>query len=321
MASLYPGALDTFAVKSDGEDQIIYAAHVNDLQNSVVAVETELGTDPAGSAADLKTRLAIRMANDGKIKQPQQLVTVGKTHADHTTVQAAINAITDAASNKRYTILIYPGDYAENLTPKDYVDLIGIDPLTCRIGTTGANVLPLTSSITLRVENLTLHGSDDEDSVIYMSDGTLTLQNCIIEPGGAAYGFHIDAGTFTALNSLFTLAYPPGAMIDGGTILFHSCRITSDDRPIDIYHGSPDFRHCTLIAANNKYVILLNNLDANPKFFDCKLLKHGTAAVTVEAANANTDAQIYHCALNAALSANIDNLIGTPYNVIDADLT
>lgn len=55
MASSYPGAIDSFTTKSAG--QTITAAHVNDMQDAVVAVQTELGTDPAGSEVDVKTRL------------------------------------------------------------------------------------------------------------------------------------------------------------------------------------------------------------------------------------------------------------------------
>ena len=127
MGSAYPAALDTFVTKVNGPDQIIDADHINDPQDAIVAIETELGTDPAGSAVDLKTRLAVRIANDGKLKEPQQLVTVGKTNADYTTIQSAIDAITDASASKVYTVLVYPGVYAENVTLKNYVSLIGID--------------------------------------------------------------------------------------------------------------------------------------------------------------------------------------------------
>lgn len=65
MASAYPGAVDSFATRSTG--QTIEAAHVNDLQNAVVAAQTELGTDPAGSMTDVKTRLAVSLADDGDL--------------------------------------------------------------------------------------------------------------------------------------------------------------------------------------------------------------------------------------------------------------
>lgn len=60
MASNYPGSLDSFVAKSDGAGNPVNAAHINNLQNSIVAIETELGTDPAGSSADVKTRLGIQ---------------------------------------------------------------------------------------------------------------------------------------------------------------------------------------------------------------------------------------------------------------------
>jgi hypothetical protein len=42
MSTSYPGALDSFSVKVDGVTDIL-AAHVNNLQDSVVAIETAVG--------------------------------------------------------------------------------------------------------------------------------------------------------------------------------------------------------------------------------------------------------------------------------------
>jgi len=67
MAASYPGAVKNFLVLEDGVDTVI-AAHPNDRAAEITAIETELGTDPAGSAADLKTRLAVALNNDGTIK-------------------------------------------------------------------------------------------------------------------------------------------------------------------------------------------------------------------------------------------------------------
>lgn len=63
----YPGSLDSFTTKVDGVDDVM-AAHMNDVQAAVVAIETELGTDPAGSATDLVTRLANAMNAAGYVK-------------------------------------------------------------------------------------------------------------------------------------------------------------------------------------------------------------------------------------------------------------
>jgi hypothetical protein len=56
MATNYPDAIDTYAAKVDGVTDVM-ASHINDLQDAVEAIETELGTDPAGSFTDVKTRL------------------------------------------------------------------------------------------------------------------------------------------------------------------------------------------------------------------------------------------------------------------------
>lgn len=44
------------------------AMYHKQLKNAIIAIETELGTDPAGSLTDLKTRLAVALDDDGTIK-------------------------------------------------------------------------------------------------------------------------------------------------------------------------------------------------------------------------------------------------------------
>lgn len=63
----YPGAIKTFTEKENKVD-LVDAQHVNDLQDEVVAVQTELGTDVAGSETDLKTRVFVNTSNDGSIR-------------------------------------------------------------------------------------------------------------------------------------------------------------------------------------------------------------------------------------------------------------
>lgn len=63
----YPGSLDSFTTKTDDVTEVM-AAHVNDLQTAIVAIETELGTDPAGTKTDLKTRLIQSLSTEGNLK-------------------------------------------------------------------------------------------------------------------------------------------------------------------------------------------------------------------------------------------------------------
>jgi hypothetical protein len=67
MASAYPAALDSFTAHTDNVDDVM-AADVNELQEAIVATQTELGTDVAGSATNLVTRLAVSLSAGGYIE-------------------------------------------------------------------------------------------------------------------------------------------------------------------------------------------------------------------------------------------------------------
>jgi pectin methylesterase-like acyl-CoA thioesterase len=63
----------------------------------------------------------------------QQVVTVAKAGGDYTSIQDAIDSITDASDSKRYAVKVYPGNYAEAVTMQDYVDIIGTGRTNSRI--------------------------------------------------------------------------------------------------------------------------------------------------------------------------------------------
>ena len=75
----YPGVLDTRTSLTDGPaGSIIEANHPNGLGAAVLAIENELGTDPAGTAVDVKTRLNVSQNSDGTIKS-SVIVATGST--------------------------------------------------------------------------------------------------------------------------------------------------------------------------------------------------------------------------------------------------
>lgn len=67
MGASYPGNLWSPALKTNKVD-LVDAAHINQLQYENVAIQTELGTNIAGTATDLKTRLAVSIGDAGGIK-------------------------------------------------------------------------------------------------------------------------------------------------------------------------------------------------------------------------------------------------------------
>lgn len=62
----YPSAIYTPTTVVDNVDNVL-AAHINTPNGEIVAIETELGADVAGTADDLVTRLAVSLAGDGNL--------------------------------------------------------------------------------------------------------------------------------------------------------------------------------------------------------------------------------------------------------------
>lgn len=91
MSASYPGSIKTFT-NPNGTDLQSSPPHALQHENEndeINAIETELGTNPAGSKTDLKTRLAVSINDDGTLKN--QVTNV----SDFASVQAALDAAND----------------------------------------------------------------------------------------------------------------------------------------------------------------------------------------------------------------------------------
>jgi hypothetical protein len=68
----YPGAIPDKSDLPDQEDNVdsVEAKDVNDPKAELLAALNELGTDPSGSKANLKERLAVLLNDDGTLKRP-----------------------------------------------------------------------------------------------------------------------------------------------------------------------------------------------------------------------------------------------------------
>ena len=78
MPASYPSAIKTFTTLVDGVDDVL-ASHQNDPNAEITAIETELGTNPRGTATDVKARLAQSLNDDGTLKDG--VVTLAKIAA------------------------------------------------------------------------------------------------------------------------------------------------------------------------------------------------------------------------------------------------
>jgi hypothetical protein len=96
----------------------------------------------------------------GSLSTPySNTVTVAKSGGDYTTITAALNAITDASATNRYAVYIYPGEYDEEVTMKEYVDFIGIDRESVIIHPTTGEKDAITTANNTILKNLTASGS------------------------------------------------------------------------------------------------------------------------------------------------------------------
>jgi len=144
---------------------------------------------------------------DVTFAQPANIVTVGKSGGvDYNTIQGAIDAITDNATDKRYTVLVYPGTYTENIAMEDFVSLHGIGNRTNAIidGTvtfasdagdeSGLFNLGIKETVSADLSGLIVSPSQDH-----------YIHNCVVVLNSTTNGvqatmFDIDAGTFKIIN-------------------------------------------------------------------------------------------------------------------------
>lgn len=84
----------------------------------------------------------------------QQLKIVAKSGAPYSTITAAQTAITDNSSSKIYTVLVFPGEYDEALTLKDYVNIIAIDQFnTYILRQVTDNGVPVHCNLKINIDN------------------------------------------------------------------------------------------------------------------------------------------------------------------------
>ena len=81
MATGYPASLDSYTSVQDKVD-VYKASMINDLQDAMVAVQTELGLNPAGAVTDVVTRLDQILADDGSLRQGSSFPGSGELAGD-----------------------------------------------------------------------------------------------------------------------------------------------------------------------------------------------------------------------------------------------
>ena len=115
----------------------------------------------------------------------QNVVVVAKSGGDYTSVQAAINSITNAAADNAYLVWVAPGVYSETVTMKPYVHLQGAGQEATVISSTASSsgnwppaqaTLLLASNASLRDLTVGNSGTGDHNTALLATGGmTRTL--------------------------------------------------------------------------------------------------------------------------------------------------
>ena len=109
----------------------------------------------------------------------QQIVTVAKDGGQFTSIQSAIDSITDNSSSKRYVVLIGPGEYTENVVMEEYVSLLGYDGAenTVITATSGTTLTGPPSFSGVTVANLEIENTGNNGIVVSHTQGVMTFMD------------------------------------------------------------------------------------------------------------------------------------------------
>jgi len=183
----------------------------------------------------------------------QNIVIVAKSGGDFTSIQAALNSITDASSNNRYLVWVAPGTYNERVTMKPYVDIEGAGELVTKITYSGSAALNSGTVIgandaelrDLAVENT---GGADYAIAIYNSSASPRLTQRTVVAQGGTFNFGIYNSS-SATPKLTNVTIEAG----GG----------SDSRGIYNYNTSPSIYSSVIKATSGSNTYGIYNYNAS----------------------------------------------------------
>lgn len=111
---------------------------------------------------------------------------VAESGAEYSSIQSAIDSITDASSDNRYVIQVFPGKYTENIVGKDYVSLTGLPSriYNTQIYSTSGTLLTMPANEAhISWIDLVMNPTSDSDILIDAtagggSTGRFRIENC-----------------------------------------------------------------------------------------------------------------------------------------------
>ena len=181
--------------------------------------------------------------SDQIISDSDQIIFVAKSGYKYNSIQSAIDSITDAASDKIYTLFVFPGEYDEAITLKDYVDIIAFNPFnTYILRQVTDNGVPVHCNLKINIDNRQIGGSH---GLYLKAASVIRFDGNIIGADGSGAGgsgiYNEAAGIVTVLNGNITGGKTGSTHTTGGHGIYNhstgkitvlNCKVTggsSDD--------------------------------------------------------------------------------------------
>jgi hypothetical protein len=200
-----------------------------------------------------------------------QTVVVAKSGGDFTSVQAALNSITDASNSKRYLVWVGPGTYNERVQMKSFVDIEGAGELATKItaaggGTNlsaGSSVVSGASDAELRYLTAENTGGNTNAIAIFNASASPRLSNVTATASG---GSDINQGVANSGSSP-TMTHVT-ATASGGNAAFGVANSGS---------SSPTMTDVTAKGSGAPYNVGVNNAGSSPTMTDVTATASGGA--------------------------------------------
>ena len=222
-----------------------------------------------------------------------QSVIVAKSGGSYTTIQGAIDSVSDAGASNRYAVIVYPGIYTENITMKDYVDIVGFGRTNSIILVTSgtAIIYPANKGTVVDIGVLANYGTLGVNSTAITSggaDSAMVRCDLIVTKSGGDFlmkSVSVTGGSFRMIDCYHTYSIT-GATTDTGLIqsafyqtgaltlfLLHNNELTMtcDDTNDDIVGFE------TITGGIGSFLLQDNIMDISAVDTACALWLYGTA--------------------------------------------
>jgi hypothetical protein len=141
---------------------------------------------------------------------PSNVIIVAKSGGHFTSIQAAVNSITNASDSNRYLVWVAPGTYNESVTMKNFVDLQGAGEKLTKID--GGPLLAVTGTQNSSIRDLTAVGT-----VVVVASGGADLTNVtVINVGGLTGIYAVGGGQLDNVTVKMDLTNSTGQGIANG---------------------------------------------------------------------------------------------------------